>query len=401
VIIADKTSDQLKLERTRSREATSYRYAMISSEIRRDLQAPLAQFRRLDIFHFYRSAPWNDMKAAEFDERTIKFRLPFDLFWKLVRARPDIVQGPEPLSLLMLPYLVATLVYLWLNPRVKLVTLSLEPIPLHLKYHPAIVPLYRLILRGWFARANVIFWFDTGSQRNLLANGAPPAKLVELIYGSWGVDTEEFTPEGPAVGMPTSDPLPAPAPSPAPAPVILYVGRLSHVKGVTYLIDAFKQLLDKGITARLAIVGDGPERERLQSQARSLGLEERITWFGTVKNADLPPYMRSAQFLVLPSISTKLWVQQLSMTAWQAMACGLPVIATRTGCMEEFTPPETGILVSERDPAGLASAMASLLLDPTKRNEMSAAARRYAVHRFDARRNVERAEQIILKWCER
>jgi len=169
---------------------------------------------------------------------------------------------------------------------------------------------------------------------------------------------------------------------------------------VTYLIDAFKQLLDKGITARLAIVGDGPERERLQSQARSLGLEERITWFGTVKNADLPPYMRSAQFLVLPSISTKLWVQQLSMTAWQAMACGLPVIATRTGCMEEFTPPETGILVSERDPAGLASAMASLLLDPTKRNEMSAAARRYAVHRFDARRNVERAEQTILKWCE-
>src|SRR6266496_4848217 len=132
---------------------------MISSEIRRDLQGPLAYFQKLDIYHFYRSAPWNDMKAFEFNSRTIKFSLPFDLFWKLRQVNPDIVQGPEPLSLLMLPYLFATLVYLWLHPAVKLVTLSLEPIPLEKKYHPVIVPLFRLILRWWFQRASVVFWF--------------------------------------------------------------------------------------------------------------------------------------------------------------------------------------------------------------------------------------------------
>lgn len=390
--IADTSSERMGRVDARAQSAATYRYAMISSEIRRDLQAPLAHFSKLDIYHFYRSAPWNDMKAGEFDDRTIRFRLPFDLFWKLHRARPDIVQGPEPLSLLMLPYLLGTLVYLWLHPRVKLVTLSLEPIPLPQKYHPALMPLYRLILRWWFARASVIFWFDTGSQRNLLANGADPAKLVELIYGSWGVDTEEFTPEGPAVEIPTAD-------RDADAPVILYVGRLSPVKGVTFLIDAFKQLLDSGVAATLAIVGDGPERERLERQARELGVAGRVVWFGTVKNADLPPYMRAAQFLVLPSISTKLWVQQLSMTAWQAMACGLPVIATRTGCMDEFTPPDAGILVPERDAASLATAMASLLRDRPKRDAMALAARAYAVHRFDARRNVERAEETILKWC--
>ena len=151
-----------------------YRYAMISSEIRRDLQSPLSYFRELDIYHFYRSAPWHDMKETEFDSRTIRFGFPFDLFWKLRSVKPDIVQGPEPLSLLMLPYLLATLMYLWLHPRVKLVTLSLEPLPLASKYHPVIVPVYRLILRWWFRRATVIFWFDSGSRRNLLANGAVP-----------------------------------------------------------------------------------------------------------------------------------------------------------------------------------------------------------------------------------
>jgi glycosyltransferase involved in cell wall biosynthesis len=146
-------------------------------------------------------------------------------------------------------------------------------------------------------------------------------------------------------------------------------------------------------------VGDGPERERLQAQAQRLGVADRITWFGTVKNADLPPYMRAAEFLVLPSISTKLWVQQLSITAWQAMGCGLPVISTQTGCMDEFTPPETGILVQERDSRALATAMIALLGNPSKRQQMSQAARQYALQRFDAKRNVEHAEQTILEWC--
>jgi glycosyltransferase involved in cell wall biosynthesis len=278
-------------------------------------------------------------------------------------------------------------VYLWLHPRVKLITLSLEPIPLGKKYHPAIVPIYRLIMRWWFSRASVIFWFDSGSQRNLLANGAPPAKLVNIIYGSWGIYTDEFTPDGPAVDIRTSD------------PVVLYVGRLSPGKGVNYLIDAFKLLRERGVRAHLAIVGDGVERDALEAQAARLGVQGQVTWFGTIKNADLAPYMRAAEFLVLPSITTKLWVQQLSITAWQAMGCGLPVIATRTGSMEEFTPPETGSLVPERDAEALAAAMADLLTDGVKRERMSAAARAYALQRFNARRNVQIAEQTILEWC--
>jgi glycosyltransferase involved in cell wall biosynthesis len=388
VVVVDEQAMPLVEETTDAPAGAQIRYVMVSSEIRRDLQHPLSYFRRLDIVHLYRSAPWNDMKAFEFDDHTIRFRWPIDLFVHLWRARPQIVQGPEPLSLLMLPYLCATLLYLWLRPQVKLVTLSLEPIPLRDKYHPLAVPVFRAILWFWFRRATVIFWFDSGSHRNLLANGANPAKLVNMIYGSWGVDLDEFHPSGESIVRPSDD------------PVVLYVGRLDRVKGVHDLLDAFKILRDGGTSAHLAIVGDGPERDRLQEQSRRLGIEPYVTWYGGVKNADLPPYMRVAEYLVLPSISTKLWVQQLSITAWQAMACGLPVIATRTGCMEEFTPPEVGLLPPERNPAQFAAAMQTLLTMPERRASMSAAARAYAERRFDARRNVETAERVILEWCD-
>lgn len=373
---------------TRETHGRPRRYAMISNEVRRDLQAPLGWFERLEVFHFYRVAPWNDMKPEDFANRQlIRFVLPFDLFFKLWRARPEIVQGPEPFSILMLPYLFLTLIYLWLNPRVKLVTLSLEPIPLGKKYHPAIVPIYRLILSWWWRRAAMIIWFDSGSQRNLLANGAPPEKLVNIIYGSWGIEADEFTPEGPAVEVAADE------------PVVLYVGRLSPVKGVTYLLDAMALLRARGVCAHLAVVGDGAERSALEAQAARLGIAGHMTWYGTIKNADLPPYMRAASMLVLPSITTKLWVQQLSITAWQAMGCGLPVVTTQTGCMGEFTPPEAGVLVPERDALALADAIGALLADKQRREGMARAARTYALRRFDARRNIRVAEQTILEWC--
>lgn len=368
-----------------SERAEGLRYVMVSSEIRRDLEQPLDYFDRLDIFHLYNRAPWKDMRANDFGEQTSRFLTPVDLFWHLFRIRPDIIQGPEPFSLLMFPYLVAVYLYLLVKPDVKLVTLSLEPIPLAKKYHPLIVPIFDAILRGWFKRASVIFWFDRGSYENLLRHHAPPDKLVNQLYGSWGVDLKNFRPEGPKFDY-FADKV-----------TLLYVGRLAKVKGVTHLIEAFKCLREQGLEAHLAIVGDGPERTELEQQAEASGFKDDIVFHGLVKNADLPPYMRAADVFVLPSITSKLWVQQLSMTAWQAMACGLPVVTTDTGQMCEFTPPGTGFLVPERDADALAESLAELIKDEEKRKSMSRAAYDYAQDRFDTVKNVARAEQTILE----
>lgn len=363
------------------------KYVMVSSEIRRDLEQPLTHFHALQIHHLYNRAPWKDMRAGDFGPRTARFLTPLGLYLALRRVRPDIVQGPEPLSLLMFPYLLAVYLYLLLNPATKLVTLSLEPIPLDKKYHPLLVPMFQTVLRRWFRRASVIFWFDQGSYENLLRYGAPPETLVNQLYGSWGVDLETFTPDGGRALVQGEK------------PTVLYVGRLAKVKGVSYLIEAFKHLRAGGTAAKLAIVGDGPEREALEAEAKATGLGEDITFYGRVKNADLPPYLRAADLFALPSISSKLWVQQLSMTAWQAMACGLPVVATDTGQMREFTPPEAGILVPERDAQALAAALKLLLVDPVKRAQMRKAALNYANERFDTVKNVARAEATILSRC--
>jgi glycosyltransferase involved in cell wall biosynthesis len=360
---------------------------MISSEVRRDLQQPLEYFQRLQIFHLYRTAPWNDMRDEDFNEHTVRFRWPFELYSALKRVKPDIIQGPEPLSLLMLPFLVTTLIYLWLNPKVKLVTLSLEPIPLDKKYHQVVVPFFRLILALWFRRASIIFWLDTRSRDNLLRYGAPRGRLMHMLYGCWGIDIERFRPEGPKAPVPTDE------------PVLLYAGRLSLAKGLDYLLDAVRMVRDRGIGVHLAIAGGGPDEGKLRQQAERLGLTPHITWFGNIKHVELDRYMRAGDIFALPSVSTKLWVQQLSTAAWHAMASGLPVIATRTGCLDEFTPPEAGVLVPERDARALADAIADLVTDEEKRRALAAGARAYAERRFDDRKNVVAAQEAKLRWC--
>jgi rhamnosyl/mannosyltransferase len=174
---------------------------------------------------------------------------------------------------------------------------------------------------------------------------------------------------------------------------------LSPEKGVSYLLDALRIVLDRQTPAHLVIVGSGPEEATLRAQASRLELDTHITWFGTVKHADLGQYLRAGDIFVLPSLTTKIWSQQLSSAAWHAMAAGLPVVSTQTGCMNEFTPTETGILVPQRDARALADAISVLLLDDRRRQSMAAAARAYAERRFDARKNVEQAEQTILQWC--
>jgi glycosyltransferase involved in cell wall biosynthesis len=363
------------------------KYLMISSEVRRDLEKPLAYFEQLEVWHLYNRAPWNDMRPEDFTPRSLRFRFPWDLFLHLSRIKPDIIQGPEPMSALMFPYLMAVLLYLWLNPKTKLVTASLEAIPLEKKYpYPIFLPMKKM-LPIWFRRSSVVFYLEHGALYNLTTYGATEDKLVYHLYGCWGVDFDEFNPEGEAYKYPPAK------------PVITCVARHSPIKGVHHLIEAYKILRDKGLNATLALIGDGSERVNLEAQAKATGYGNDIIFHGLVKHAELPYYLRGADIFALPSTKGKIWTQQLSTATWQAMACGLPLVVTHIGRMEEFTPPEAGYLVPERDPAAMAEALARLVGDPVNLRRMSEGALGYARKRFTDRKNVAIAEQIILERC--
>ncbi len=84
------------------------RFAIASTDIRRDLIAPLRYFTRLEIAHLYRRAPYHDLVTEDWDANLIAYGSPTELYRLVRRLSPDVIQGVEPFSIRLLPYLYAT-----------------------------------------------------------------------------------------------------------------------------------------------------------------------------------------------------------------------------------------------------------------------------------------------------
>ncbi len=152
--------------------------------------------------------------------------------------------------------------------------------------------------------------------------------------------------------------------------VVLFVGRLRYYKGLHILLDAMPH-----ISATLLLAGSGPERQRLEEQARALKIMDRVRFLGDVPDADLPGLYHSADVFVLPA---HLRAEALGLAQIEAMACGIPCVSTELGTGTSFANQhnETGLVVPPGDPHQLAGAINSLLADPDLRRCYGAAARR-------------------------
>src|SRR6185436_14263328 len=152
--------------------------------------------------------------------------------------------------------------------------------------------------------------------------------------------------------------------------VVTTVARLDPVKDLVTLLDAFAIVRKRAPGAQLVIVGDGPERQRLEARAShdDLAGSVRITGYRSDVRALLP----AADVYVSSSIS-----EGVSLTILEAMAAGVPVVATAVGGTPEIRADgEGGLLVPGRDADQLASAILSLAVDRRRRAELAAAARR-------------------------
>jgi glycosyltransferase involved in cell wall biosynthesis len=128
-----------------------------------------------------------------------------------------------------------------------------------------------------------------------------------------------------------------------PKPVVLFVGRLIKLKGVHFLLRAVSELQEEGLKFSLLIVGAGPERIRLQSLCRELGVAD-VRWQGEVVPDEMPQVYRSADLLVFPTLRD-VWGLVIN----EALLCGLPVISSRfAGAAEELLPSDN--LFDPRDP---------------------------------------------------
>lgn len=111
-----------------------------------------------------------------------------------------------------------------------------------------------------------------------------------------------------------------------------YVGRLVQEKGVPVLLHAAKCLIDDGVRFHLTIVGDGPLRQRLESETRELGLGEHVTFTGDLSGQELEKAVRPLQTVVMPSV----WEETAGLTAIEQMMRGGVVIAADIGGLSEI-----------------------------------------------------------------
>jgi glycosyltransferase involved in cell wall biosynthesis len=164
----------------------------------------------------------------------------------------------------------------------------------------------------------------------------------------------------------------------------LYVGRLSHEKGIEALVRA-----SVGARMPLRVIGQGPERSRLEALAERLGANVRFE--GHRSSSELRPLLRGAACLVVPSI----WYENAPMTIIEAMASGKPVIGSAIGGIPEMVEDgETGLLVPPGDIERLRDAMEKLAGDDGLRRAMGRAARRSAEVKFSLDVHAERLSAI-------
>jgi glycosyltransferase involved in cell wall biosynthesis len=158
---------------------------------------------------------------------------------------------------------------------------------------------------------------------------------------------------------------------PVGTPVLLTVGRLSREKGQADLIEAITLLRKENgqRQLRLVIVGDGPDNHRLREAARTSTVADWVLFAG--HQADVTPYYSLADLMVLPSHT-----EGSPNSLLEAMAAGLPIIATAVGGVPEIvTAGKEALLVEKSNPAALANAIARVLGDANLRKQLSGAAR--------------------------
>jgi N-acetyl-alpha-D-glucosaminyl L-malate synthase BshA len=168
--------------------------------------------------------------------------------------------------------------------------------------------------------------------------------------------------------------------------IILHASNFRSVKRPLDLVEAFA-VANRRVKSRLVLVGDGPELASVKARADELGVRKRVTFVGTYDA--IWELMPQADVFFLPSE-----YESFGLSALEAMSCGVPVVASRTGGLPEVVDHErNGFLTPVGDTRAQAEALCALLLDGDRRRAFGEAAREAAVSRFAV-------EKVLPRWVK-
>jgi colanic acid/amylovoran biosynthesis glycosyltransferase len=211
--------------------------------------------------------------------------------------------------------------------------------------------------------ANSVYFRDRA-----VALGCPPDR-IRVIESPVDIDSFPWREPQPNRGRPLR---------------LLTVGRLVEKKGIAYAIEAAALLKARGHALSYRIIGEGNLRSDLQAQISALGLSDSVTLEGSRSHGYIAQALHEADIFLAPSVMAANGDADAAInTIKEAMLVGVPVVATRHGGIPELvSDEETGLLVPERDAAGLAQAVQRLIAAPDRWAHMARAARLSVETRF-------------------
>jgi D-inositol-3-phosphate glycosyltransferase len=235
----------------------------------------------------------------------------------------------------------------------------------------------RLVAQG----ADRIICASEGERKLLIEQyGVSPLQTVQVPCG---VDTDHFRPRSRAAARRRLH-------LPADEPLVLYVGRIEPLKGIDILLRAAAET--DGRFHLLVVGGDSKDARRkaeLERLAQEMGITERVFFQDAVSHEQLPMYYNAADICVVPS-----YYESFGLVALEAMACGVPVVASRVGgLLETVRDGETGYLVPWRCPEPFAERLEMLLANEPLRRSLGRMARA-AVERFRWSEVATRVEDV-------
>jgi L-malate glycosyltransferase len=234
------------------------------------------------------------------------------------------------------------------------------------------VPLSRCVFRVT-RRIDRVIAISGQIQEELIAHGYRPARIERIPNA---VDVRGF--------CPTDDPEAAKRALGLTGRVVTFVGRLVPQKGLLYLLEAWREVVVRYPDAMLLLLGKGSQEAELRVAAAQLGVAGQVSFLG--ERQDPRPYLAASDALVLPSIA-----EGMSNVLLEAMAMGLPCVATRVGgTLDVIRDGVSGVLVEPRDPLQLARGLLGVLEDREWAGHLGKRARRVAEESFSLESVVDR-----------
>jgi len=249
-------------------------------------------------------------------------------------------------------------------------------------FDPARTAVYREVERSLARVTTRLVAVSPEVRDDLVELGVAPADRFSVIR--LGIDLDRRIVEGTSEGSELRGVFGLPEE----AFVVGWIGRMTTIKHLPDVLAAVARLRERGVDARLCLVGDGPDREAVEKQAHELGIARSTLFLGYQR--DIAPYYRLFDVLLLPSGN-----EGTPVVAIESLAAGTPVVATRVGGVPDVVSDGVdGLLARVGDVDGLVDALERLAHDPALREEMGRAGRERTLPRYRVERLVDDVDEL-------